>query len=383
VNGLHVCVEPTGKKKFILRYKGVDNKRSNKTLGNTNYISVTEARKLAAKLLGSILLGVDPFKKPVPILTLQQLIDQHYEPWVLINKKSGVKTLKFLRSSFKDFLNIDIERISLSTLDSWRGKTKNNKPSIKAVTLNRKVVMLRALFNWAVKRKLMTINPIADIEMLKQTDSNDKLRFLSEEEYRRLIATLDAREEKRKRQRQQSDKFTEERGYEQYPRFNGFTDHLKPAVLIALNTGIRQGALFKLKWDDIDFENNIILLRAANAKGQKTQYIPMNQVVRKTLLQWENCSHKKSEYVFPNPKNPALHLTSCKKAWEKVLQDAGIADFRWHDMRHDFASQLIMGGAGLYVVGDLLGHSDIRLTQRYAHLSKDYKQDVVKLIEDR
>jgi len=52
-------------------------------------------------------------------------------------------------------------------------------------------------------------------------------------------------------------------------------------------------------------------------------------------------------------------------------------------MRHDFASQLIMGGAGLYVVGDLLGHSDIRLTQRYAHLSKDYKQDVVKLIEDR
>jgi integrase len=159
-----------------------------------------------------------------------------------------------------------------------------------------------------------------------------------------------------------------------------FADHLKPMVIISLNTGIRQGSLFQLCWSDIDFQEGILSVPPLAEKTGKLVHIPMNPEVKETLEAWhkQTCG-KDSKLVFPSPKSGGA-LDNCKSAWEKLLQDADIKNFRWHDMRHDFASRLVMEGVDLNTVRELMGHSDIKMTLRYAHLAPQVKRAAVDLL---
>ena len=75
-------------------------------------------------------------------------------------------------------------------------------------------------------------------------------------------------------------------------------------------------------------------------------------------------------------------MGDCRSSWESLLKKANIQNFRWHDMRHDFASQLVMKGADLNTVRELLGHADIKMTLRYAHLAPDHKLRAVEMLEE-
>jgi integrase len=159
-----------------------------------------------------------------------------------------------------------------------------------------------------------------------------------------------------------------------------FVDHLKPMVVISLNTGIRQGSLFQLRWSDIDFQEEILSVPPFAEKTGKLVHIPMNMEVKETFEVWRNQTHgKDSELVFPSPKT-GKEMDNCKSAWEKLLQDANINNFRWHDMRHDFASQLVMNGVDLNTVRELMGHADMKMTLRYAHLAPQIKRAAVELL---
>lgn len=159
-----------------------------------------------------------------------------------------------------------------------------------------------------------------------------------------------------------------------------FADYLKPMVLVALNTGIRRNALFSLEWGDIDFQAGTILLRAEAAKSKKHLIIPMNATTRETLAAWKKQSGKDSGLVFVNPLT-GKKFTNCNSAWESLLKAAQIENFRWHDMRHDFASRLVMNGVDLNTVRELLGHSDMKMTMRYAHLAPETKRMAVDTLD--
>ena len=159
-----------------------------------------------------------------------------------------------------------------------------------------------------------------------------------------------------------------------------FVDYLKPMVLVSLNTGMRRNALFSLRWDDIDFQAETILLRAEAAKSGKHTIIPMNTVTRETLSAWQKQTGRDSGLVFVNPLT-GKKFDNCKKAWGSLLNDAKIKNFRWHDMRHDFASRLVMKGVDLNTVRELLGHSDIKMTMRYAHLAPEKKRKAVDMLD--
>nr|WP_245587119.1 site-specific integrase [Aminobacterium mobile] len=197
------------------------------------------------------------------------------------------------------------------------------------------------------------------MKALPETDSRETVRYLSPDERKRLF------EELKKREKRQG------------------KDYLLPAVTLSLNTGIRRGALLSLRWEDINFEREIITLRAKNAKNQKMDYIPMNIIVKNVLQKWKEVQKNPNDndLIFPHP-GTGKKMHDCRTAWEKVLKNAKIENFRWHDMRHDFASQLVMKDVNILTVQKLMTHSNLEMTLRYAHLAPKKQKEAVQKIED-
>lgn len=116
------------------------------------------------------------------------------------------------------------------------------------------------------------------------------------------------------------------------------------------------------------------------AKSGKTRHVPLNAEALSTLKQWRARTDLLSELVFPGKNGDKLE--SVKKAWARILKLAQIKNFRWHDLRHHFASRLAMGGVDLNTILELLGHSDIQMTLRYAHLAPQHKAKAVAVLLD-
>jgi integrase len=336
-------------------------------------ITVAQARDMANDFMSRLKRGENPQKKQSPKVTFGEFLAKEYKQWILLNHGSGKKTLNMLRSRFAFLLPRPLEEIHENDIEKWR--LERQKTGVKAATINRCTASLRSVFSWAVKRGFMESNPLSRLEKLKEHDSDVKVRYLSEDERKRLMAALDAREKRLRFHRQNHNQHLAEREDELMPELNGkFADYLKPMVLVALNTGIRQNNLFSLEWRDVDFESKAMTLRAKITKSKKTTMLPINSVVVKTLAAWREQSQDISPnaLVFPSPKSGGK-FDNCKKAWAGLMDDAGIENFRWHDMRHDFASQLVMNGVDLNTVRELMGHADLKMTLRYAHLAPKSK----------
>lgn len=152
-------------------------------------------------------------------------------------------------------------------------------------------------------------------------------------------------------------------------------------VLVAMNTGLRKGELFSLEWSDINFNRAILTIKGDSAKSGKTRHIPLNAIALQALKDWKNMSSSEG-LVFQSTKTGEV-FSHVKKSWARVLERAKILNFRWHDMRHHFASKLVMAGVDLNTVRELLGHADIKMTLRYAHLAPEHKANAVaKLVDE-
>jgi len=154
-------------------------------------------------------------------------------------------------------------------------------------------------------------------------------------------------------------------------------EYMKSIVIVALNTGMRRGELLKLKWNDIDFRNRIIYI--LETKNNEIRKIPMNNVTFKTLLKVRK--NPKSPYVFC--KKDGSPYKDIRESFKKALKKAGIQNFRFHDLRHTFASHLVMAGVDLKTVQELLGHKTFTMTLRYSHLSPDHKRRAVDILGRR
>jgi integrase len=275
-----------------------------------------------------------------------------------------------------------IEDLSIIELEQWRAKRM--REGNKVATINRLVVALKASVNWAVSHDLIKENPLARLGRLKERDSNVKVRYLSDDERSRLMAALDAREDRIRSGRENYNEWSIRHKKATLPEFDEqFVDYLKPMVLVSLNSGIRRGSLFGLKWGDIDFFTRTMTIQPDNSKPEIAHQLPMNAIVNETLAVWkeQNAPVKDDDLVFPSPVSGG-ELDNVKKSWAGVLKDAGIENFRWHDMRHDFASQLVMKGVDLNTVRELMGHADMKMTMRYAHLAPSSKLRAVEVLAE-
>ena len=150
-----------------------------------------------------------------------------------------------------------------------------------------------------------------------------------------------------------------------------YGDHLTPAILISLNTGLRRGELTALTWEDVNLEARMLTVRAAAAKSGKSRHVPLNNEAMMVLQQWQR--QQPTGRLFP--------VRSFKTAWGALMATAKIDNFRWHDMRHDFASRLVMAGVDLNTVRELMGHADLKMTLRYAHLAPAHLAEAVAKLE--
>ena len=276
---------------------------------------------------------------------------------------------------FRDLYDMRINTIDRHVVREWRDQRLDS--GCKPATVNRNVAALKACLSHAVDVGLLAEHPIKRLPQLKVEQEN-RIRWLSDVEERHLRAALDAREARIRAARWSANEWRSARGYEAKPEFDNlpFVDHLKPLVLLSLNTGLRQGELFNLDWSDVVADT--IHFRAATAKSAKSRHVPLNLEARTVLAGWR--AHMQTE-GFVSPGRGGGRLDNVRKAWASVLDAAELLDFRWHDMRHHFASKLVMAGAPLNTVRKLLGHADLKMTLRYAHLAPDHTRAAVELLD--
>jgi site-specific recombinase XerD len=383
--GLVLFVNAGGKKTYFIDYKKLNGKRADHKIGDATLLTLAEARETAQNFLASIERGVDP-TEPEPEaekkITLGEFINSHYEKWALENRRSGQSTIYMIRASFGFLFDTPLEQITIEEIEKWRGTQR--KSGLKNSSTNRRITALKAAINWAWKRSIIDVNPLVRLERLSEEDSDSKVRYLSDDERERLMASLDAREKEIRRARDSHNTWLDERDMETKATFEGkdFVDHLKPLVLLSLSTGIRRNSMLSLEWRDVDFASKTIMVRAATSKSGKQYYAPLNNLAFDTLLCWNKQSKHAApgNLIFPSPKT-GKKMGDCRSSWDALMKKAAIENFRWHDMRHDFASQLVMKGVDLNTVRELMGHADLKMTLRYAHLAPETKMKAVEMLD--
>ena len=156
-------------------------------------------------------------------------------------------------------------------------------------------------------------------------------------------------------------------------------------ITVGLTTGLRQGELLALRWEDVDLVGGRLLVRRAVARGVvgtpksgKSREIPLNEKAHATLKRQR---HLRGELVFCDDAGRMLRKGACKWPLWSACKRAGLRRIGWHTLRHTFASHLVMRRAPLKAVQELLGHSTIEMTMRYSHLSPDVRKDAVRLLD--
>jgi integrase len=381
---LRLYVGASGGKTWYAQYRDEYGKHQSRKLGPTEALTVAQAREMALDIKARVVRGED-VKRPKPqketILTLERLIENHYVPWVVQNRKSGNETARILRTGFARLFSCEVSKLMPLDIENWRADCLARE--CKAATINRMMTSLKAMLNWAVELGILPSNPLGRIKKLTETDSEQKVRYLTEDERARLYAALEAREERIREARRNHIEWQTEREYEPSSEIEGrFADYLRPMVLLSLNTGIRRGSVFGLRWGDIDFQTKTLTLRGDNVKSGKVTRLPLNSVVLEVLTAWRGQSARTDDDDLVFPSSGGAEFDNVRKSWGGVLKAAEIKKFRWHDMRHDFASQLVMKGVSLMQVSKLLGHADIKMTMRYAHLTPEAGQAAVETLCD-
>ena len=141
---------------------------------------------------------------------------------------------------------------------------------------------------------------------------------------------------------------------------------------------MRKGEILDLRWRDIDIKRGIIHL--LDTKNGEKREVPMNEITQKTII--GVLKHSDSQYIFCN--NEGQPYGDIKKSFLTALKKSAIVDFHFHDLRHTFASQLVMSGVDLNTVRELLlGHKSLEMTLRYSHLSPDHKKRAVDVLNHR
>ncbi len=158
------------------------------------------------------------------------------------------------------------------------------------------------------------------------------------------------------------------------------TQHLYPILAVALHTGMRRGEILRLRWEDVDFKKQRILVASredGHTKNYESRSVPMSKFVMDALR--KHPRRLDSPYVFCGSDGKPFH--DVNTSFGKALRRAGIPHVRFHDLRHTFASWLVMKGVDMRTVQELLGHKDIRMTMRYSHLAPDHMRRAIHVLD--
>lgn len=374
LKGLLLRVQPSGTKSYVVTW----GRGKRRTLGKHPVMTVARARTAALAALaeasqhGAPLVVLEA-AKPKP-LTLATYLQEHYGPWAKAHQKAGQATLDAIEACFGELM--DKPLTELCAFDMERFKARRLKAGRKPSTVNRDLSRIRGALSRAVDWGMLPEHPMRTVKPAKGADDS-RVRYLSQDEERRLRTALQEREEQRRRSRDSGNAWAQERSRPLralWPQ-DGYTDYLAPMVLLAINTGMRRGELLGLRWAEVNLDRKLLTVAAANAKSRRARHIPLNSEATSTLMRWRGAGARAGDLVFPSPAGG--RMGNINSSWEALCEAADLADFRFHDLRHTFASHLVMAGVDLNTARELLGHSDICMTLRYAHLAPNKLAEAV------
>jgi integrase len=375
--GFLIRIEPGGTKSFFFDYR-LHGKRNRHKLGVYGNLSPDGARALAQSVAGEVARGVDPQERRKSDrarvererhATLRAFLEGRYEPWARAHMKSAEFQIARIRSDFADKLDEPLQAFNPFVVEGLRQKWK--KAGAQPRSINRDIQRLQSVLSRAVEWGAIGQHPLAGMKPLK-ADKTGRVRFLTPAEEAALRKALLAREDAKRRARIRLNTWRVARKKTPLPaRSADFVDHLKPLVLLALNTGLRRGELLGLKWSAVNFSAKVLSVTAETAKSGHTRRVPLNTEALAALTTWHKHAGKPGTEDFVFPGAGGGRMSRIDTSWGSLIKLAGLKNFRLHDCRHHFASRLVQAGVDLYTVKELLGHSEITMTERYSHLAPD------------
>ena len=345
--GLLLEVRVSGGRTYYLRFTDERGRNRQLKLGDARDISLGQAKQLADKARNQIAMGQDPaadkaVHRQVP--TVYDFIHDSYLPFVQGYKRSWKCDQGLLRKHIEPIWGKRyLDQITKPDVIALMAK---HRTTHAPGSCNRLLILLRYLFSCSLKWEVPAIknNPTAGIPLMKE--DNQKERYLSTDEAQRLYTQL-----------QQSD--------------NQMLQFIVPMLIL---TGARKREVLDARWEDFDFEHRH--WRIHTTKLGKPRFVPMSDGVVNLL---GSIPRFDCEWVFPNPKTLKPYV-SIFCSWNTTRGKADLQDVRIHDLRHSYASFLVNAGRSLYEVQRLLGHTQIKTTQRYAHLSHDTLLDATNSV---
>ena len=341
VTGLGVRVRPSGGASFVFLRK-VEGRSRRLSLGPVTANGIEDVRRRCHALMASPdFESVDETAHRTPLFrdfVLGPWKDAHFPRYKPSTRKSVHHSL--VSQLLPAFGSTPLRHINRNQVLRWFDTYSQSAPS----GANFAFGVLRQILNFAVACDYISASPARGIRTNRRTALT---RFLSRDELRRLHRALDERSRKSPEASQQAD-----------------------IIRLLLFTGCRKSEVMRLRWSKVNADT---LVLGDSKTGPRT--VPLNARARRIL---ERQNRVQSEFVFPSPHNAARPRARDLPLWYSLRRDAGIEDVRLHDLRHTVASHAVMNGVPLPVVSRLLGHGNVRMTLRYAHLSD---RDIVAAAE--
>jgi integrase len=324
-------------------YAGKQIRRSTETTGKKL------AEKIYAKVLTNVVEGkwfdIDYSKEK----TVKEMIERYDQEYTVhrpyYSKKREKSIFKHLYSYFGETCTLGEIEQRIGGYEQFR-KVKDVSPA----TVVKELGLLRTMFNIARKQWRWKINnPVSDIKMPKVR--NERVRYLSEDEHKRLAEAIEESEEK----------------------------WLKPLVVVAIDTGLRLSNICDLKWSEVNLFKRMITMDAEVMKNDDYLGVPLTDRAFQVFKE-QRRSQCVSGHVFHH-NGKKLYDRKVQRAFSDALRKAKIENFHFHDLRHTFASYLRQQGVDLHTISKLLGHKDLRMTKRYAHLNVDSLRSAVSKLD--
>lgn len=339
-SGLYVEVRraSNGYGTYYLRYKDSNGKSCHQKIGRTVDISLTDARRKVKELKVEIGLGADPRaeeKASKAVITFDTLFNDHYLPYVKQRKRSWDRDEELYRLRIKDMFGAKrLNQVSRLQIQTFHSALLDS--GLAAATANHHIKLIRHMLNLAVEWEMLDKNPASRIHMF--AEDNKIERYMDDAQLAKLLEVLR-------------------------------TDSSRSVCLIAmflLATGCRLNEALSATWSQVDKDKRVWRIPASNSKSKRMRPVPLNDTALDVLNQLNTEGVYPHLFINRKTKKPYVNIA---KVWERLRSEAELPHLRLHDLRHQAASNLINSGSSLYIVQQILGHSDPSVTQRYSHLS--------------
>lgn len=323
---------------------------------NIAFSTKTKNKKLAehihAKRLVEMTEGVSNVHNVTYIAetaTMNEVFERYLkEVSPLLSPTSHVRNMQIIKKLKPVFGKYMVSEVTTAIVSRYKASLLEK--DFSKATILKELNLLKRIFNIAIQEwELCKTNPVLNVSRtLGKTDIH-RVRYLLPGELQRLMIAL--------------------------------PPWLRPIVTIARHTGLRRGNILALTWEQVDLNRGVVII--PKTKNGCPIGLPLTQTAKATLSEIKKIRHIKSSFVFCDDKGQPHKGTVVCAAYRRAVKRARIEDFRFHDLRHDFASSLVQSGVGIHVVKELLGHKDLRMTIRYSHLAPENLRSAIEVLDKK